>query len=67
MPSQETTNAVTAHDIESLKMHIRALEEKVETMAKERDNALRWGLVTLGAAVLTMGGWIFNLVTGHIK
>lgn len=60
MPSQETTNAVTEQRIE-------ALEKLVQELSADRDRALRWGVMALGAAVLGLGTWIFNFITGHIK
>ena len=60
MPSQETTNALSDARLD-------ALEEKVKQLSDERDKALKWGILTLGGAVIGLGTWIFNFVAGHIK
>jgi len=41
---------------------LEALEEKVESLIRDRDNALKWGVLTLGAAVFGLLKWIFDLV-----
>jgi hypothetical protein len=43
---------------------ISDLKEKVEGLTKERDRALRWGLVLLGSSVLSMFAWIVKLISG---
>ena len=48
-------------DAKSAELRIKALED-------ERNKAFQWGISTLGLAVVGMGTWIFNLITGgHIK
>ncbi len=60
MPSQETLNALSAQRLD-------ALEERVERLTAERDKALKWGILTLGSAVIGLLTWIFNFFVGHIK
>lgn len=60
MPSQETTNALALQRLE-------ALEDKVKKMSEERDQALKWGILTLGGAVVGLGTWIINFITSHVK
>ena len=83
LPSQETLNALQKQDIINLKEHVKNLEEDlsevpsktdfddlkavVSNLAKDRDNALRWGIIMLGTAVVSMGLWIFNLIAKNIK
>lgn len=67
MRSQETTNAVTAQDIVSLQEHVDRLERQVNGLVGDRDQALKWGIIALGTAVVGMATWIFNFVTGHLK
>jgi hypothetical protein len=43
---------------------LKDLEEQVDSLLKDRDQALRWGVITLGAAVVALITWIFNLITG---
>lgn len=51
-----------------LQRDMHELKVAVAAMQAERDHALKWGIVTLGAAVISMGLWIFNLFTGgHLK
>lgn len=60
MPSQETTNALSDSRLD-------ALEEKVKQLADDRDKALKWGILTLGTAVIGLATWIVNFITGHLK
>lgn len=43
---------------------ISDLKEKIEGLTKERDRALRWGLVLLGSSVLSLFAWIVKLISG---
>jgi hypothetical protein len=60
MPSQETLNALA-------EQRLVALEEKVKQLSDERDKALKWGILTLGSAVVGLATWIFNFIAGHLK
>lgn len=40
---------------------------KITQLTSDKEKALVWGIVTLGAVVIGMVVWIFNLITGHIK
>lgn len=60
MPSQETTTALAVQRLE-------ALEEKVKKLSEERDQALKWGILTLGGAVVGLGTWIVNFIVSHAK
>lgn len=72
-----TLSAETLEALEKQSVQTRLLElEKQFALQKalldgiksERDGALKWGIMALGAAVLGMGTWIVNLFTGgHIK
>ena len=53
--------------IQQMDSKIAMLEKQVESLAADREKAMRWGIMTLGAGVLAMATWIFNSVTGHIK
>jgi len=51
---------------ERMKSIEKALEaQAVETasLKKDRDSALRWGIVILGSSVLSMAAWIFKLIS----
>lgn len=71
MGAENNANAVsteTAVTLALLKEKIKNLEQdlivansKLEKLESDRDKALRWGIVLLGTAVLSMAGWIFKL------
>ena len=46
---------------------IEDLEALVTSLVNDRERALRWGIMALGAAVLAMATYIFNLITGQLK
>ena len=42
--------------------------EKIEALEDERTKALKWGVMTLGTAVMGMAYWIFDkVVSGSIR
>ena len=43
-----------------------ALYNTVKALKDERDRALMWGVLTLGAAVIGMASWIWNFIVQHI-
>jgi predicted nucleic acid-binding Zn-ribbon protein len=53
--------------IDANKDEIKVLREALDKLNKERDSAVKTAIVILGAAVTAMGGWIFNLISGHPK
>ena len=53
MQSQETTNALQEERLKLLENEMRHLKE-------DRDSALKWGIITLGTAVIGMVVWIFT-------
>ena len=56
------------NEIHHLQQEIDELKELVADMRKERDSLMKWGVITLGAAVVGMGLYIWNLLTtGHLK
>lgn len=68
MPSQETTNAVTERDIKALHEEVEELKTAIKGLVDERDKALKWGIVTIGAAFIGVCTWIVNFFTsGHFK
>lgn len=46
---------------------IEDLEELVTSLVNDREKALRWGIMALGAAVLAMASYIFSLITGKLQ
>lgn len=60
MPSQETTIALA-------EQRIAALEEQVARLTADRDQALKWGIMTLGSAVAGLVTYVFSFVKEHLK
>lgn len=67
MHSQETEIELLKKEQERINAHLKAQDEAIKALEDERTKALKWGITVLGAAVISMGTWIFNLVTGHVK
>lgn len=42
------------------------LEEIVKELKADRDKFLRWGVIVLGGAVVTLFTWIFNLLAAAL-
>ena len=67
-PSQETEIALLQKDVASLTQRLADTVRDIEALQDERNRALKWGIMTLGSAVVAMGYWIFNQLTGgHLK
>ena len=64
MASPEVEAALLA---EKTDKRIKDLERMVDSLMVDREKAMRWGILTLGGAVLAMASYIFNFVTGHLK
>ena len=64
MESAEIQAALLAQKTDK---RIEDLESLVESLITDREKAMRWGILTLGAAVLAMGSYIFSFVASHIK
>lgn len=60
MPSQETTNALQEERIKNLEKELADITKHVTNLEKDRDSAMKWGLITLGTAVVGLIVWIFN-------
>ena len=45
---------------ETVERRLKDNEAATKALADERNNALKWGIMTLGAAVVGMGTWIAN-------
>ena len=71
MPDQDLT---TKYELEKLnakidanKDEIKVLREALAQVNKDQGNAVKMAIGILFAAVVAMGGWIFNLISGHPK
>jgi hypothetical protein len=60
-----TTVAVLEEKIKNLEILISKTDGKLKALEKDRDNALKWGIMVLGTVVISMGSYIFKLLT-HI-
>lgn len=60
MPSNETHIALA-------EQRIAALEEQVAKLNADRDQALKWGIMTLGSAVVGLVSWIVTYFKEHLK
>lgn len=67
MHSQETEIELLKQEQARIKAHLDAQDEAIKALEDERTKALKWGITVLGAAVMGMGTWIFNLISGHVK
>lgn len=70
----DDSNTQTAVIIAVLQEKINFLEErqdqdaaKIAVLEQDRNNALRWGIMVLGSAVVSMGAWIFQLFSDRLK
>lgn len=58
-----TTVAVLEEKIKNLEILISKTDSKLRALEKDRDNALKWGIMVLGTIVISMGSYIFKLLT----
>lgn len=64
--NQAVIIAVLQEKIKNLEEHIEETDKKLKALQRDRDNALKWGIMVLGTGVVSMGTWIFNNITkGH--
>lgn len=47
---------------ELMASRIATLEEKIEKIEHDRDQALLWGIRTLGTLLIGLAVWVYNLV-----
>ena len=67
-------SATNEISIEVLKIQVLALQKHqgeqdslLLELRRERDQAMKWGLITLGSLVVSMGALIVNSMREHIK
>ena len=52
-------------DIEELQKATGRLYEEIKELKEERTHLLKWGLITLGGAVVALGTYIWSVFNGH--
>ena len=65
--STETQLALLIQWRAQVERDLQEANSAIHALQEERTRALKWGIGTLGAAVLAMGSWMWTFVTGHIK
>lgn len=66
--SDALRNQAVQNELRDLREHVTALESQMREMRAERDSLMRYGLMTLGAAVVGMGLYIWHLLAdGRLK
>ena len=59
--------AVLLEKIKNLEAMLQKTDAKLKSLERDRDSALRWGLMILGSAVLSMGAWIFKYISKNLQ
>lgn len=62
--SNETQIALLMLRQTALERDLEDEKDKIKAMQAERDRQLKWGVMTLGGAVISMVVWIANKVIG---
>lgn len=62
---QAVTVAVLEQKVKTLEEHLDRTDKQLKALQRDRDSALKWGVMVLGSAVLSMGTWIFNSITSR--
>jgi hypothetical protein len=65
--TQETHIALLERDVLSVRAELEQMHDEIAALQTERDRALRWGIATLGAMVLTLIGFIVTFLKDHLK
>ena len=66
-PSAETRLALLIEQVRRMEAHLEAQDELIAEMQAERNRALKWGITTLGAALMGLIMWIANIAKDHVK
>jgi uncharacterized membrane protein YjjP (DUF1212 family) len=65
--SQVTKNALNQQKIEHLESELKELKSRVDNLAEERNNYLKWGVITLGSTLVGLCTYIVSLFSEQIK
>lgn len=64
--TQDVSIAVLQEKLKNLEMLAVASLKKIEALEEDRAKALKWGIMLLGTAVLSMATYIFNNLMGRV-
>lgn len=54
--------------LKQMQKDIDANQRRIEALVAERDSLFRWGVLSLGAVVVSIGAWAVSVVMGsHVK
>ena len=65
--STETQLALLKQWKAQVEIHMTNTDINVAALQEERNHALKWGIIVLGSAVISMVAWIINFFAGHLK
>lgn len=63
-PSVEAQLAVLSQWRTEVERHIAVTDASLEALKLERNNALKWGIMMLGGALLGLIGFVASVLTG---
>lgn len=61
------TVAVLEEKLKNLEAMLQKTDGKLKALERDRDSALKWGIMILGTAVVSMGAWIFKYITKSVS
>lgn len=59
-------NQAVQTELKDLRQHVIALEQAMKEVKAERESLMKYGLMSLGAAVLGMGVYIWHLIADRV-
>ena len=58
--------AVLEEKLKNIEAMLEKTDSKLKRLERDRDSALKWGIMILGTAVISMAGWIFKTITKNL-
>ena len=59
--------AVLEEKLKNFELMLQKTDGKLKALERDRDSALKWGIMILGTAVVSMGAWIFKYITKSVS
>lgn len=59
--------AVLEEKLKNIEAMLQKTDGKLKALERDRDSALKWGIMILGTAVVSMGAWIFKYITKSVS